>query len=798
MLQTRWKLTPEFISPGRLLHPGDSAGVQHLVPFQFLRSPVRSRLEGVLSRGRRLGLMWITLPGFSLFEKLYGDTLSQGVESHLKRVLEDCLAGLLAPGDFRFVEGVGAGSFVALLECGQGAGGERLGDLAMRVRLEARNNLNQEVVKRTGQSLAVEVGHAAVAAPGGRDLEGLLFNALWDARQVADGTLDLSQLSLMDEFRQVVETPRLTAVYQPIVDLRSGETLGWEALARGPEDSHFRSPTILFDFAEEVGSIFALERSCREQAVRGLGGLEPGQKLFLNIHPQTLGDPQFKSGETLRLLARHGLKPYNVVFEITERHSINDFTLFYRTLEHYRSQGYQVAIDDVGTGYSGLSRLADIRPDYIKVDMSLIRGIDANPVQRSLIETLVTLADKIGCGIVCEGIETETELSSLMQMGVHFGQGFHLARPDAPKPAPRRLTPAASGPRRNGRDWKCSIPVSELAEPAPAVSPDALTRDAKQLLDSQPISGVVVVDHNRPVGLLMSHSLDRQLGTYFGTSLYYERSVSRLMDTAPLVVEGATPVEQVAKTAMRRERFKLYDHIIVTKEGELHGLVSVQKMLDALAMVQVEMARGMNPLTGLPGNVSLEREVERRCRAASPVSFIYADLDNFKVYNDLYGFEAGDQMILLLSRILVWAARRHAGGEGFVGHVGGDDFVAVSPAESAERVALAVTRVFKRAVRGLYTAEDRRRGWVEGKGRDGKPGRHPLVSVSLGIVDCHGPCDLKQIGRRAAEVKHYAKTRPGNVYVRDRRAPLGLEPDPGPPAPASQPRPAREHEAPAG
>jgi GGDEF domain-containing protein len=166
------------------------------------------------------------------------------------------------------------------------------------------------------------------------------------------------------------------------------------------------------------------------------------------------------------------------------------------------------------------------------------------------------------------------------------------------------------------------------------------------------------------------------------------------------------------------------------------------------------------------------------------VSFVYIDLDNFKVYNDLYGFEAGDQMILLLSRILVWAVRRHAGPEGFVGHVGGDDFVAIAPAAAAERVCLAVTRVFKRLVPGLYGPEDRARGWVEGKGRDGRSGRQSLVSVSLGIVDCRGGCDLKQIGRRAAEVKRYAKTRPGNVYVRDRRSPLGQEPQPEPPAAA--------------
>jgi diguanylate cyclase (GGDEF)-like protein len=772
MLQTRWKLTPVFV-PGRR-HPDlDDPGPRELSPFDFLQNPARAQVEQVLQQAGQVGLLWVRIAGYSLFEKLYGQEISAGVVGFLHRSLVASLAEHLPGAGFQFVDKAEPGAFITLFEAASGL--DDMADLALRLRLTVKNLLNQEVVKQTGQSLDLEIGYAMLPFDGCKDLEHLVFNALSDARQVAEGTLDTAKLSLMSEFREVVETPRLRAVYQPIVDLRSGHLLGWESLARGPAEGNFRSPSLMFDFAEEVGWVFALERCCREQAIAGLGGLEPGQKLFLNIHPQTLGDPSFKTGETLRLLERHGLKPYNVVFEITERHNAKDFTLFYRTLEHYRSQGYQVAIDDVGTGYSGLSRLAAVRPDYIKVDMSLVRGIDANPVQRSLIETLVTLCQKIGCGIICEGIETETELTSLRSMGVHYGQGYYLARPAAPKPLPQVRMPLSRGMNGRSRDWKCSIPLSELTEPAPTVTPNELTRDVKHLLDSRPISGVVVVDGNRPVGLVMSHHLDRQLGTYFGTSLYYERSVSRLMDTAPLIADGSEPVEQVAKQAMCRERFKLYDHIIVTKNGFFAGLVSVQKMLDALARVQVEMAKGMSPLTGLPGNVSLEQEIQRRCQEGSPVSFIYCDLDYFKVYNDQYGFEAGDRMILLISRILVWAARRHAGSESFVGHVGGDDFVVITPADRAEQTARAVVRCFSRLVGGMYGEEDRASGHVRGQGRGGRHEEFPLVSVSLGIVDCHGACDLGQIGWRAAEVKKYAKSKPGNVFVRDRRTPLGVE-----------------------
>ena len=314
-------------------------------------------------------------------------------------------------------------------------------------------------------------------------------------------------------------------------------------------------------------------------------------------------------------------------------------------------------------------------------------------------------------------------------------------------------------------------------EVAPTVPPWELTREVKHLLDSQPISGAVVVDGRRPVGLVMSHSLDRQLGTYFGSSLYYERSIDRLMDVNPLIVEGATPVQTVAERAMRRERFKLYDHIIVINQGDLLGLVSVQKMLDALAKVQVEVAKGANPLTGLPGNVALEQEIEKRCDEGRPAAYIYADLDNFKVFNDVYGFESGDKMILLVARVLSWAATRHGLPETFVGHVGGDDFVIITEAERVERICQGITRCFARLVRHLYNPHDLERGYVEGRDRQGQPGRFPLVSISLGIVESAGVCQAGLVSLRAAEMKKYAKSHPGNTWVRDRRGPLGV-PDP--------------------
>lgn len=192
-------------------------------------------------------------------------------------------------------------------------------------------------------------------------------------------------------------------------------------------------------------------------------------------------------------------------------------------------------------------------------------------------------------------------------------------------------------------------------------------------------------------------------------------------------------------------------------------------MMNTLARVQVEMAKGASPLTGLPGNVAIEKEIERRISIGLPVSFIYADLDNFKIYNDKYGFDSGDKVLLLVSNLLSWAVRRHGGPDSFIGHVGGDDFVIITAIEQAERLCKGACRCFGRLAPRYYSREDREQGFIEGINRSGDKDRFPLMTISLAIVDCHSGSDIIQVGQLSADMKKYAKTKPGNSYVRNRR-----------------------------
>lgn len=180
--------------------------------------------------------------------------------------------------------------------------------------------------------------------------------------------------------------------------------------------------------------------------------------------------------------------------------------------------------------------------------------------------------------------------------------------------------------------------------------------------------------------------------------------------------------------------------------------------------------RGLNPLTGLPGNTVIEEEIRRRLSEAQSFACLYMDLDHFKSYNDRYGFTRGDEVISALAEAIVTALEHCNEADCFAGHVGGDDFVVLTPVERGESVAEAIAELFGHAVRKLYEPTVRRRGWIEVTDRQGRASRVPLCSVSIGIVYSHRDFSTPaQMAEAAAEVKAVAKRQAGSSWATDRR-----------------------------
>ena len=730
-------------------------------------------LTGNLRHSPSTSLVLFAIQDHYLYSELFGEDLVRRIEDQLRLSLLSCGADLAREEDIHCLTSE-SGEYLLIWPS---AKDENLADLSYAMKIKAQNELKRTMLKWTGREVELGIGFARFEAGGAGDWEKRFLQAVTEARRSARSRLDLSRLEIASRFNELLRSKAVSAFYQPIMDFSTGTIMGWEALARGPAGSSFQSPIMLFELAEQLERLFALEEICREKAIMNLGDITPDQKLFLNIHPRTMVDPEFTPGKTLQLLELAGMKPGNIVFEITERHRLQDFGLFHRTLEHYRSQGFQVAVDDVGAGYSGLSSIAEIQPDFMKIDMSLVTNVDRDPVKRALLETITTFAEKIGAKIIAEGIENRAQAICLLDIGVHYGQGYFLARPAFPRPC---LAVEADELRLVGdlsqKSFSCSMPVGKLAEAPHAVSLEFLVSEAQQFFEkNRAFSSLVVTSGDTPKGLIMEYHLNRQLSSQYGVALFFKRPVDSVMDENPLVVDETAPVEQVAKQAMQREHLKAYDDVIVTKKGKLFGVVTVQRIMNTLAQVQVEMAKGTNPLTGLPGNVLMEQEIEARIARNKAFSLIYADLDHFKVYNDTYGFKNGDRIIKLAADILAWAVKKYGPGDARLCHIGGDDFVILTGNDSAEPICRAAIRCFKRLVRNCYCLADRQKGWIQAVGRDGMERQFPLVSISLGIMEIGGKCTLLEIGERAAHIKKYAKSFPGNSFARDRRPPLGSE-----------------------
>ena len=303
--------------------------------------------------------------------------------------------------------------------------------------------------------------------------------------------------------RRLIEQGLVAPAYQPILDVQRLEVAGREALARPTEASGFRHPGELFDEAERVGLVWEAEQATREVAVAGFAGSRDGSRLFVNASPAVIADERLKV-DLLRALSRApGLSPSRVVVEITERSAGCYTDVIVSRAEELRAAGFEIAVDDVGAGTSGLNRIMAIRPDWIKLDHDLITGIDADRNKRNLVKFLVSFGRLSGVRVLAEGIERREELSALLDLGVRYVQGFYIARPGEVDKAvdPAVLTWLAtrqeelalgrlSDPRR--------VPLSRFARKAAVLEASAkVSEAATELLRDRTCRGFVLVSGTR-------------------------------------------------------------------------------------------------------------------------------------------------------------------------------------------------------------------------------------------------------------------------------------------------------------
>lgn len=250
-------------------------------------------------------------------------------------------------------------------------------------------------------------------------------------RQLSEAVKIVSQrqtrekLDLCVQLKRVIGQKQLRPAFQPLRHLADDEVIGWEALIRGPQGTPFERPNVLFAVAQENDMEVELETLCLETIFRGLPRAIERRRLFVNASCTLLRHPVFLDERNLTAINRsHG----DVVIEISEKEMV-DYSSFGDILATVRGAGLKIAIDDAGSGYSGLEAILNLRPDYIKVADSLVRRLETDPIKREIITSLASIGRRIEATLVAEGIEREEEREALIELGVEYGQGFLLGRP---------------------------------------------------------------------------------------------------------------------------------------------------------------------------------------------------------------------------------------------------------------------------------------------------------------------------------------------------------------------------------
>lgn len=232
---------------------------------------------------------------------------------------------------------------------------------------------------------------------------------------------------LIEEVKRIIQKELVEMVFQPIIYLNTRQLIGYEVLTRPSQESPLKNPEKLFQCALRYGMLFDLERVCRKKALAKMGGLVEKKLFFFNNNPYLIESEKFK-----QILALY-TKPEQIVLEVTERAEIKDFPRFCQTVTSLKKKGFKIAIDDVGSGYSSLDAVAEMEPDFVKIDISLVRDINLKPKKQNLVKAIMLLCPQGQTVSIAEGIETEDELNTLVDLGVEAGQGYFLGRP-APEP----------------------------------------------------------------------------------------------------------------------------------------------------------------------------------------------------------------------------------------------------------------------------------------------------------------------------------------------------------------------------
>ncbi len=574
-------------------------------------------------------------------------------------------------------------------------------------------------------------------------------------------------------FERVLEEDALYPVFQPILNLNKPGIYAHEALIRGPRGTPLHTPDALLKAAEQEQLLFEFEYAAVASALKTWGQIRAPGLLFVNISASALMHLCSHHGmdDLLKKVTRSGVLPRELVLEITEHERIADMDLLAEVVGRIRANGIGLALDDFGDGHSSLRLWSQLKPDIVKIDRYFIKDVSTQGDKVKTIQALQQIASIFGSQLVAEGIESADDLRVLRDMGLAFGQGYFLGYP-APDPAISVSTEVLLV--MDERQVAVFPEISRVASagqirnlaivPAPTVAENH-SNDfvARIFLGNASLHALAVLDGTQPVGIINRAQFMNEYSKLYYREVWGRKSCAMHTNRAPRIIERDHNIDELVGILTSQDQRYLTDGFVVTENGHYVGLGTGDQLVRSVTETRIEAARHANPLTFLPGNIPISQHIERLLKKQVQFVACYADLNNFKPYNDYYGYWRGDEMIRLIAGI---AMEQCDPQRDFLGHVGGDDFLLLfQSADWLQRCERLVENFNARALE-MFDESARAAGGIHAEDRHGVPRFFPCTTVSIGAAVVNGRhyTRAEEVANLAAVAKHHAKLSGAGIF----------------------------------
>lgn len=564
---------------------------------------------------------------------------------------------------------------------------------------------------------------------------------------------------------------KLDYAFQPIIYAQSGKLYAVEALLRNVQDiPNITTIDDLFDLVFSNDYLYEFDLLLREKAIKKFANINiPNLKLFYNLDNRIIYNKNYSSGNTQKILTKYNLSKDKIIFELSEKGTSIEQNALSTMLQRYKQSGYSIAIDDFGIGVSGLKLLYFSEANIIKIDRFFISNIDQDSKKKLFCSSIIDMAHIMGMQVIAEGVETQKEFYTCKDIGADFIQGFLVQKPtkniNEIKPIYNDISNLILDDKREDQNKFIDEQFIDKIEPLPVNS--SLYDIILHFKKNTDHNFVPIIDEFRYfLGIIYESDIKKISYSQYGLSLAQNQNFSTtlLKYLKPaLSVEISWGIDKILE--MYNLNFQNSLGIFITNSDKYLGFINLNSLLTMSYKRNIEIATNQSPLTKLPGNNQIEKFIANSFRniQINTTHIIYFDFNDFKPFNDIYGFRQGDRAILIFSELLQKRYPKNS----FIAHIGGDDFfvgLTDFTFEDVFELTLDIQNEFKYSAKNLYSNEDKELGYIVSKDRFGTTRNFNLLSVSCAIVEINCKSNILNFDDTLNIMKKESKSSKEPVY----------------------------------